>query len=148
MMIRWFVRGLLMIAIAGTAVLVPQAQPTAQTAPAATTVEFWGAIGFTADGSYSSAWKMPSKAEAEAMVAIGCAKFGRGKCEVVSFPGEFCVGLAHFSGVSGRRRWQLTFTAAGMTTPDAQKAALERCNADSRTSRRCQLRIVVCGDGR
>src|SRR5437667_10599134 len=52
---------------------------------------YWGAIAFTADGSYSSAWKMPSKAEAEAKVAVGCAKFGRGKCEVVSFRGELCV---------------------------------------------------------
>ena len=91
---------------------------------------------------------MPSKAEAEAKVAVECSKFGRGKCEVVSFPGELCVGLAHFSGTSGRRRWQLSFTAGGPTTPDAQKAALERCNSDQRTNKRCQLRIVVCGDGR
>jgi hypothetical protein len=122
----------------------PQGGAPSQPAPS----QYWGAIGFTADGSWSTAWKMASKAEAEAQVAIGCSKFGRGKCEVVSFSGEFCVGLATFNGVSGRRRWQLSFTAGGKTTPEAQQAALDRCNTDQRARNRCQLRTVVCGDGR
>src|SRR5947209_20255467 len=48
----------------------------------------WGALAFTADGSYATAWKAPSKAEAEADVAKRCARLGRGACEVVSFRGE------------------------------------------------------------
>src|SRR5438445_3150656 len=56
--------------------------------PTTTTDQWWGAIGFTADGSYSSSWKMPSKGEAEAKVAKQCASFGRGGCEVVSVSGQ------------------------------------------------------------
>jgi hypothetical protein len=106
--------------------------------------QLWGAIGFTADGSYSSAWKYASKAEAEAYVATNCARFGRGACEIVSFPGELCVGLASFRG----GRWKLAFTGGGRTSSEAQQVALDRCNSDKRTRRRCQLRTVVCGDGR
>jgi Domain of unknown function (DUF4189) len=108
----------------------------------------WGAIGFTADGSYSSTWKMLSQAEAEAKAAKGCALFGRGGCQVVSFSGQECVALATFIGSYRRRRWNLSFTAGGMTYPDAQNAAIARCNADERSQGRCQPRTAACADGR
>jgi hypothetical protein len=109
---------------------------------------YFGAIAFTADGSWATIWKMNSRAEAEANVAKRCAKFGRGACEVVAFPGEQCVGLATFIGRSGRTRWKLSFTGGGMTGPDAQRTAMDRCNGDNRTRGQCQLRTMVCGDGR
>jgi Domain of unknown function (DUF4189) len=121
-------------------------QPDTQ---APSTSEFWGAIGFTADGSYWSAWKQPSKGEAEAVAAKGCSKFGRsGGCEVASFSGQECVSLATFIGSYGRRRWSLSFTAGSDTYPSAQNAALARCNADERTRGHCQTRTTVCADGR
>jgi Domain of unknown function (DUF4189) len=109
---------------------------------------YWGAIAFTADGSYSSAWKMPSQPEAEARVLKQCASYGRGSCEVTSFSGQECVGLATFIGNYRRRRWLLSFTAGGMTYPDAQRSALDRCNADERSQGRCQTRTTACADGR
>ncbi len=125
----------------------PPSTPTPpSTAPAKP--QLWGAIGFTADGSFSTAWKYPSKAEAEAYVAVNCAKFGRGKCEIISFSGELCGALATYIGSHSRRRYRLSFTAGGYTASDAQRAALDRCNDDRRTRGRCQLRTVVCGDGR
>jgi hypothetical protein len=116
--------------------------------PVASGNSWWGAIGFTADGSFSSAWKMVAKAEAEAEVAKKCASLGRGSCEVVSFSGHECAGLATFIGNYGRRHWKLSFTWGGNTYPDAQKAALNRCNSDERTQGRCQFRTAVCADGR
>src|SRR5713226_6055982 len=59
--------------------------PPGSNQPSTSTDILWGAIGFTADGSYSSVWKMASRPEAEAKVAKQCAAFGRGGCEVVSF---------------------------------------------------------------
>jgi uncharacterized protein DUF4189 len=109
---------------------------------------YWGAIAFTADGSYSTVWKVPSQAEAEAHVLKQCARFGRGGCEVVSFSGQQCAALATFLGNYRRRRWNLSFTAGGMTYPDAQKAALERCNSDERSQGQCQSRTAACADGR
>lgn len=108
----------------------------------------WGAIGFTADGSYSTIWKAPSKAEAEAEVAKKCAAFGRGGCQVVSFSGKQCGALATFIGSYKRRRWLLSFTAGGETYPEAQNAALVRCNSDERSQGRCTSRIAACADGR
>jgi hypothetical protein len=108
----------------------------------------WGAIGFTADGSYSSTWKMASQAEAEARVAKKCAEFGRGGCQTVSFSGQECVALATFIGSYRRRRWNLSFTAGGETYPEAQNAAMARCNADERSQGRCQPRTAACADGR
>jgi hypothetical protein len=108
----------------------------------------WGAIGFTADGSYSSTWKMASQPEAEARVAKKCAEYGRGGCQVVSFSGQECVALATFIGSYKRRRWNLAFTAGGMTYPEAQNAAMGRCNSDERSQGRCQPRTAACADGR
>ena len=108
----------------------------------------WGAIGFTADGSYSTIWKSPSKAVAEAEVAKKCAAFGRGGCQVVSFSGRQCGALATFIGNYKRRRWLLSFTAGGETYPEAQSAALDRCNSDERSQGRCTSRIAACADGR
>jgi hypothetical protein len=56
--------------------------------------------------------------------------------------------LATFIGSYSRRRWQLSFTAGGNTYPEAQNAAMERCNADERTRGNCQFRTAVCADGR
>jgi hypothetical protein len=109
---------------------------------------FWGAIAFTADGSYSSTWKMASQPEAEAKVLRQCARFGRGGCEVVSFSGQECAALATFIGPYRRRRWSLSFTAGGMTYPAAQNAAMDRCNSDERTQGHCQPRTTACADGR
>jgi hypothetical protein len=110
--------------------------------------DVWGAIGFTADGSYSTIWKTPSKGEAEAEVAKKCAAFGRGGCQVVSFSGKQCGALATFIGNYKRRRWLLSFTAGGETYPEAQTAALSRCNSDERSQGRCTSRIAACADGR
>ncbi|MGO8908113.1 MAG: DUF4189 domain-containing protein [Bradyrhizobium sp.] len=122
--------------------------PAPPSQPSTSTELPWGAIGFTADGSYSSNWKMPSRPEAEAKAAKGCAQFGRGGCQVVSFSGQECVALATFIGSYRRRRWNLSFTAGGTTYPEAQNAAMARCNADERSQGRCQPRTAACADGR
>jgi hypothetical protein len=107
-------------------------------------IPLWAAIGFTADGSYYSAWKYASKAEAEAQVAKKCSAYGRGACEISAVSGRECIALAAFSG----RRWKLSFTARGSTFPEAQTNALNYCNADQRTGSGCQFRTAVCADGR
>jgi hypothetical protein len=119
-----------------------------QSPPDSSSDTLWGAIGFTADGSYWSAWKMPSQAEAEALVAKKCSALGHGGCQVASFSGQQCAALATFVGAYARRRWQLSYTAGGDTYPEAQRAALARCNADERTRGNCQSRNVTCADGR
>ena len=119
------------------------AQAPAVTAPAPPP-PLWGAIAFTADGSYATAWKSPSKAEAEADVSKRCARMGRGACEVVSFPGNLCAALYNFRA----GRYRAAYTGGGATSPEAQQTARARCNADRRARNNCQLRTVVCGDGR
>jgi hypothetical protein len=126
----------------------PIYSPSQPAQPSTSTDLSWGAIGFTADGSYSSTWKMASQPEAEARVAKKCAEFGRGGCQVVSFSGQECVALATFIGSHRRRRWNLSFTAGGETYPEAQNAAMARCNSDERTGGRCQPRTAACADGR
>jgi hypothetical protein len=110
--------------------------------------DLWGAIGFTADGSYSTTWKAASKAEAEAEVAKKCSALGHGGCQVASFSGKQCGALATFIGNYKRRRWSLSFTSGGETYPDAVNAALGRCNSDERTQGNCTSRIAACADGR
>ena len=127
--------------------LPPDLQPSTRV-PGTSTDVSWGAIGFTADGSYSSTWKMDSQPEAEAKVAKKCAEFGRGGCQGVSFSGQECVALATFIGSYRRRRWNLSFTAGGNTYPEAQNAAMARCNSDERSGGRCQPRTAACADGR
>jgi uncharacterized protein DUF4189 len=122
--------------------------PPSPSSPSSPSDAAWGAIAFTADGSYSSTWKMTSQPEAEAKVLRECARFGRGGCEVVTFSGQECVALSTFIGSYRRRGWKLSFTAAGNTYPDAQNAAMYRCNSDERTQGHCQPRTAACADGR
>jgi hypothetical protein len=122
-------------------------QPS-QPAPDSSGNLWWGAIGFTADGSYSTTWKVASQAEAEAKVAKKCSEYGRGACKVVSFSGAECVGLATFIGSYKRRRWLLSFTAGGNTYPEATNAAMNSCNSDERSQGRCTYRVAACADGR
>jgi hypothetical protein len=124
------------------------AAPAAPAPAPSGNASFYGAIAFTADGSYSTAWKYKTKSEAEAYVATKCSAFGRGECKVIGFVGSLCAGLASYNGSHGGRRWKLAFTGGGVTSSEAQKAAMDRCNNDNRTRGRCQLRTVVCGDGR
>jgi hypothetical protein len=83
--------------------------------------------------------------DAEAKVLRQRARFDRGGCEVVS--GE-CAALAIFLGAYRCRRWNLSFTAGGMTYPAAQSAAIDRCNSDERARGHCQPRTTACADGR
>jgi hypothetical protein len=85
---------------------------------------------------------------AEAMAAKGCAQFGRGACRVVGFSGQQNAALATFVGSYRRHRWNLSFTAGGATYPEAQSAAIGRCNADERSQGRCRPRTAACADGR
>jgi TPR repeat protein len=126
----------------------PVPSPSPPNQPDTSTESRWGALAFTADGSFATVWKMSSRSEAEANVATRCAAFGRGGCKTISFSGQECVGLATFIGSHARRRWQLSFTAGGTTYPEAQSGAMNSCNADERTRGRCQARTVACADGR
>jgi hypothetical protein len=117
-------------------------------AQTATKQNFWGAIAFTADGSYATSWKKASKGDAEGDAAVRCSKFGRGSCETTGFDGDTCVGLSTFIGSHSGRRWRLSYTAGSPTSSGAQQRAMARCNEDKRTRNRCQLRTVVCADGR
>jgi Domain of unknown function (DUF4189) len=119
--------------------------PAQSPAPWVERPTLFGAIAFTADGSFSSAWRYASKAEVEAKVRDDCAKFERGQCEIVSFRAELCAALATFRFGKDRK---VTYAGGGLTAVDAKKAALERCNRDHRARGRCELRTVACGDGR
>lgn len=105
----------------------------------------FGAIAFTADGSYATAWKHATKAEAEAKVLADCVKLRRGACQVVGFRQELCAAIASFRN---SKDLKVTYAGGGVTRADAERSALERCNGDSRARRACQIRTVVCGDGR
>ncbi len=104
----------------------------------------FGAIAFTADGSYSTTWLRKSKEEAEDKVRADCVKFKRGDCEVVGFRRELCAAIASFST---KKDLYATYAGGGLTKDDAKNQALERCRSDKR-ARACRIRTVVCGDGR
>jgi hypothetical protein len=116
-----------------------------QTEPAASNASEFGAIAFTADGSFFAVWKITSELEAEEKVRDECASFGRGPCEAFSFRGEVCAAIASAT-VSKKRR--ITYSGGGLSPGDAERQALKRCNADRRARGTCQLRTTVCGDGR
>jgi Domain of unknown function (DUF4189) len=105
----------------------------------------YGAIAFTADGSYSTTWKRGSKQEAEDKVLADCKRFKRGECQVVGFRQELCAAIASFSTSKNLR---VTYAGGGVTRADAQRSALERCNGDDRARHTCLVRSTVCGDGR
>jgi hypothetical protein len=89
--------------------------------------------------------EVASQPEAEAKVAKQCAEFGRGGCKVMSFSGQECAALATFIGSYARRpAGNYPSRPGGSTFPEAQSAALNRCNADDeRTRGRCQFRTAV-----
>jgi hypothetical protein len=107
--------------------------------------EWFGALAFTADGSFASAWKFASKKDVEAKVLGECAAFNRGRCEVVSLPRELCAAIATYFAGTARK---VTYAGAGLTSAEAEHLALERCNSDQRSDRKCQVRTVLCADGR
>ena len=105
----------------------------------------YGAIAFTADGSYSTAWKYRSKAAAQAKVTSVCARFRRGLCQVVGFGAKVCAAIASFETDKGRK---VTYSGGALSPQEAQQQAMQRCKADGRSGGRCELRAVVCADGR
>lgn len=119
-----------------------QTAPSAPAAPEAPVL--WGAIAFTSNGSYGSAWGQASKAEAEANVLKRCTRYGSGRCEVISFQGRLCAALVTYS----RGAWRSAFTGGGLTVHQALQAAHDNCKSDSRVKGACTLHTVVCGDGR
>jgi len=104
----------------------------------------YGAIAFTADGSFATAWKYRSKAAAQAKVAATCARFKRGVCQVVSFGAKVCAAIASLE----LKERKVTYSGGALAPGDAQQAALRRCKEDGRSGGRCELRAVVCADGR
>lgn len=104
--------------------------------------ETFGAIAFTADGSFASAWKWQSKEAVEARVLSQCNRFKRGHCEVATVRDGLCASIASFS----RGMQSVTYAGAGVTPDDARRVALRRCNGDRRSGGKCQIRTTVCSD--
>ena len=135
----------LLIAIA---LLMPFANAMAQqndAAPPQEPAPEFGALAFTADGSFTAVWKQESKNGAEAKVLADCEKLKRGACQVVGFRQELCAAIASFRTA---KDLTATYAGGGVTRDDAKRSALERCNGDARARRTCQVRTIVCGDGR
>ena len=63
----------------------------------------------------------------------------------MGFRQELCAAIASFRTAKDQAA---TYAGGGVTRADAKRSALERCNGDNRAQRRCQVRTVVCGDGR
>jgi hypothetical protein len=105
----------------------------------------YGAIAFTADGSFSTAWKYRSKAAAQAKVAAQCARFKRGFCQIVGFGAQVCAAIVSFTSSKDKK---MTYSGGGISPEIAQAAALRRCKEDGRSGGRCELRTVLCADGR
>ena len=150
---RFECRCLLLLAALGLALVLLPSGPHAQTAapPAANdqaadmkddTPQLFGAVAFTADGSFASAWKWSSKKAVEARVLSQCSKFKRGPCQVATVRNGLCASIANFSeGMAS-----VTYAGAGITPEDARRVALRRCNGDSRSNRNCRIRTTVCSD--
>ena len=133
-----------LIAIHGGAGAQPsETVPFTEADPAA--APQFGALAFTADGSFTAVWKQASKDEAEDKVETDCKELGRGACEVVGFRQELCAAIASFRT---SKKLAATYAGGGVTRADAKRSALERCNGDARARRTCRVRAVVCGDGR
>lgn len=122
-----------------------QERPAQSPAPWVEAPVRFGALAFTADGSFSRAWKYRSKAAARAKVSADCARLRRGPCQVLSFGAQVCAAIASFE--FGKER-KVTYSGGGLSPQAAQQAALKRCKEDGRSDGRCELRTVVCGDGR
>ena len=105
----------------------------------------FGAIAFTADGSFASAWKYASKSEGRSPRARELQQAPPGKMRGRELPRGAVRGACIGQNAAGR--W-ITMTGGGLTPPDAKRSAIERCNKDGRTRGPCELRTVVCGDGR
>jgi Domain of unknown function (DUF4189) len=133
-------------ALAYASAVAAQERPAQSPAPWAEMPIRYGAIAFTADGSFWTAWKFRSKAAAQAKVAAGCARLSRGVCQVVSFGAQVCAAIVSFEFVEDGRK--VTYSGGGVTPGAAQQAALLRCKEDSRSGGRCEPRAVVCADGR
>jgi hypothetical protein len=118
----------------------PAPPQTEANAPA----QVFGALAFTADGSFSSAWKSSSKEDVEAKVRAECAAFNRGRCELILLPQDLCAAIATFR----RGTHKATYSGGALAPDDAKRLALQRCSSDARSGGQCQLRTVVCGDGR
>jgi len=135
----------LVLALVNAGLAAAQELPAQTPAPWAEVPIRYGAIAFTGDGSFSTAWKYRSKAAAQAKVAAECARFKRGFCQVVGFGARVCAALA--SSTFGKDK-KVTYSGGGLAPDAAQQAALLRCREDGRASGRCELRTVVCADGR
>jgi hypothetical protein len=143
--LRSLARAFLLMVIAALLVQARGQESPYAPQPDAASAREYGAIAFTADGSFSAVWKRTSKSEAEAQVLTDCAKLKRGECQVVGFRRELCAAIASFQTAKDLK---VTYAGGGVTKADAKRAALERCNGDDRARHTCQIRTVVCGDGR
>ena len=90
-------------------------------------------------------------AERLALINAGCEKSAdRDKCKIkASFCANGSGALKTTDFVQPPSGIKMPERGAGAKTgPEAQLAAMRRCNEDSRARGRCQLRTMVCGDGR
>lgn len=119
--------------------------PSIEQTPAPWVPSEFGALAFTADGSFATIWKIPSKDEAEARVRDDCLKYQRGTCEVVSFGASVCAAIATGEIAEDRK---ITYAGGGTDRDEAEEVAMKRCTKDKRTKDTCELRTTVCGNGR
>ena len=108
----------------------------------------WGALSYTGTGGHVGASRRHSRAAAEADTTAECTSKTRKHCRVLAVSGSQCVILIHSIYNDGYRPVVQNYIAFGQDPDALRKTALAECKGKAQISTNCDIRRVVCADGR
>lgn len=104
----------------------------------------WGAISAAVDGAWGATWNYNNRATAEREAKTECAKNTEHPCDVVAVHGNNCLALYHWNG---KERWGWAIRT-GASIDKAKLESLQHCRGNRSENVPCDLRTVVCANGR
>ena len=108
----------------------------------------WGAIAYTARGGNVGVAGRPSRAKAEEEARSDCAKRAGSACDVLTVSANRCVAFAFNLGIAASVKTYLTAAGYGNDPQAARAAAMGDCLDRAKLRENCEVRRVVCADGR
>ena len=108
----------------------------------------WGAIGYTGTGGHIGVTERPTRARAEEDAKAECQRKTFRTCYALTVAGNRCVALVQSIFNDGRERVVQSYTAFADDPTSVGQQALADCRAKSQIRSNCELRHIICADGR
>lgn len=107
----------------------------------------WGALAYTAQGAFGTAWNKPTRQDAERDALLACRARGVQTCRVRAMAEKACGAIVLSAQQVGTKKHSTAFVSVRPTLAQAIDNARAECQRLSKQPEACSAPTTLCADG-